>query len=521
VRPEEVAVTASTITPGNPSRVLQMVRDQLAPDRRERPWPTPGAMAVALDRSTVQTPALELIDDRLAAVADGHTERQMFSMPPQEGKSQRISVWFVLWMLHRNPHLRIAIVSNDFGLAQTFGEKIRDLLVNNPQLGLTLSNSTAKKHEFRLLGYAGGVVCVGIGGSLTGRPVDLLIIDDPYKDDVQADSKAWRLKVRNYWQSVALTRLAPRAPVVIVQTRWRRDDLSGWLRAEYADEWDVLNISAQAVDPAKLPETDPEHGVPDPLGREPGEFMVSARGRTESDWVKKIREVGSRAWNAMYQGRPSPVEGGILKRTWWRRYEEPLWVERPDGSHWMLGYDEVLASWDMAFKDTDGSDFVVGQVWARRGADAFLVDQVRGRWDFVETCNQFEQLAARWPQAVLKIVEDKANGPAVIAALRHKIAGIVPEEPQGSKEARARAIAPLVEAGNVWVPASQVPGCAWVGDLLEECAGFPTATNDDQVDALTQALNRLVLQPFLAGDDLVTGEDLDEELAAYSGISPY
>ena len=499
---------------------LDMIATTLAPELRKQPWATPGEMAKALDRTTVQTPALQLIDERLAAVARGDTERQQINMPPQEGKSQRTSIWFPLWLLHQNPNLRIGIVSNGFELAQTFGEAIRDKLIAHPELGLTLSKSTSKKHEFKLLGYTGGVVCVGIEGSLTGKPIDVLIIDDPYKDEKQADSKAWRQTVRNFWRSVALTRLAPGAPVVIVQTRWRNDDLSGWLREEYPDEWDVLNIAAQAIDSTKLPEDDPDYGRPDPLGREPGEFMESARGRTVKDWLKKIREVGSRVWTAMYQGRPSPVEGGILKRDWWQRYDVLPWIERPDGARIVTGYDDMLMTWDMAFKDTDDSDFVVGQVMMRRGADAYILEQVRGQWDFVETCHQFEQLAARWPQAVLKIIEDKANGPAVIASLRKRVSGIVPEEPQGSKEARARAVSPLVEAKNVWLPAAALPGSAWVGGFIEECAGFPTATNDDQVDAFTQGLNRLLLQPLLAGDELVTEDDFDDELAGFS-ISPF
>ncbi|MBA2952125.1 phage terminase large subunit [Nocardioides sp. MAH-18] len=497
--------------------MIQMIAADLAPELRERPWNTPGEMAQALDRGTIQTPALDVIDEHLAKVATGEIERFMCSMPPQEGKSLRISVWFVVWLLHRNPNLRVAIVCNGFELAQTFGEQIRDILRDHPELGLTLSKSTAKKHEFKLLGYKGGVVCVGIEGSLTGKPVDVLIIDDPYKDEKQADSKAWRQTVQRFWQSVALTRLAPGAPVVIVQTRWRKDDLSGWLRAEYPEEWTALNIAAQAIDSTKLPEDDPDYGKPDPLGREPGEFMESARRRTLRDWAKKMREVGSRVWIALYQGRPSPVEGGILKRDWWQRYDQPLWFEREDGARLVTGFDEVLMSWDMAFKDTEDSDYVVGQVWGRRGVDAYLLEQVRGRWDFVETCNQFEQLAARWPQALLKLVEDKANGTAVIASLRKRIAGIVPEEPHGSKEARASAVSPLVEAGNVYLPAPAI--APWVGGLIEECAGFPTATNDDQVDALSQGLNRLVLQPFLAGE-IVDEDDLDDDLADFQ-ISAY
>ena len=499
-------------TSAGPDLWLDMIETSLAPELRHRPWPTPGAMATDLDRATIQTPALELIDAHLVRVANCETERLIISMPPQEGKSERTSRRFPLWMLTRNPNLRIAIVSYGHDVARRWGRKIRDDLRDHPELGLTLSESTRAQHEFELLGYTGGVVCVGVEGGLTSRPVDLLIIDDPYKDAKQADSVAWRDTVRDFWTEVALPRLAPGAPVVVIQTRWREDDLAGWLSAgETADEWTVLNIPARA-------DHDPEAGEVDVLGREPGEFMESARRRTTADWLKKIREVGSRAWNALYQGRPSPAEGGIFKREQWRTYSEPIWLDRSDGTRVCTHYDDLLISWDMTFKDTAGTDNVVGQVWLRRGADAYLLDQVCDRMDFVRTLREFRQLAARWPQAVLKLVEDKANGPAVISMLGSKVPGIVPEEPQGSKVARASAVSPLVESGNVWLPSPEL--APWVGGFIEEAAGFPNAAHDDQVDAMSQALNRLILQPLLAGEDLVTEDDFDEDLADFQ-IAPY
>ena len=489
---------------------LDMIAADLAPDLRPRRWPSPGAMALELDRTTVQTPALQLIDEHLVDVAEGRCERLIISMPPQEGKSERTSRRFPTWLLQRNPNLRIAIVSYGFEVARRWGRKIRDDLKAHPELQLTLSQSSQRQDEFELLGYRGGVVCVGVEGGLTGRPVDVLIIDDPYKDAKQADSKAWKQTVEDFWREVALPRLAPGAPVVVIQTRWREDDLAGWLQAEYGDEWTVLNIPAQA-------DHDPAKGETDVLGREPGEFMESARKRTVADWLKKIREVGSRAWQALYQGRPSPVEGEFFKRGWWKTYEQPQWIERDDGTRIVTGYDDLLISWDLTFKDTAGSDYVAGQVWMRRGADAFLLDQVHGRMNFPDTTRAVRQLAARWPQAVLKIVEDKANGPAVIAALRGTVPGIVPEEPQGGKEARAAAVSPLVEAGNVWLPAPEL--CPWVDGFIEEAAGFPTAAHDDQVDAMSQGLNRLVLQPLLAGS-IHTIDEFDEELAEHGSFIP-
>lgn len=489
---------------------LDMIEATLAPELREQPWDTPGAMATALDRATIQTPALELIDDRLAKVAAGDIERLIINMPPQEGKSERTSRRFPLWLLHRNPNLRIGIVSYGHSVAQRFGRRIRDDLKNHPELGLRLSDSSQRQDEFELLGYRGGLVCVGIQGSLTSRPIDVLIIDDPYKDAKQADSKAWKQTVENFWREVALPRLAPGAPVVLIQTRWREDDMAGWLSSEFADEWEVLNIPARA-------DHDPSKGETDVLGREPGEFMISARGRSDSDWEKKIREVGSRSWNALYQGRPSPSDGTIFKRDQWRWYDQPQWVEREDGVRIPLGFDELLLSWDLTFKGTEGTDLVVGQVWGRRGADAYLLDQVRGRWDFAETCHRFRALAARWPHALLKLVEDKANGPAVISSLGRIVPGIVPVEPDGGKEARAAAVSPLVESHNVYLPSPEL--APWVEALVDEAAGFPTATHDDQVDALTQALNRLILQPLLTGE-VFDVDDFDDELAEFR-ITPY
>jgi predicted phage terminase large subunit-like protein len=507
VRPEEVTEMTAT---ASSDLWLDMIATALAPELRAQPWKTPGEMAQALDRSTVQTPALHLIDQLLVKVANGECERAIIELAPQEGKSERGSRRFPLWVLHGNPNLRIGIVSYGHDVARRWGRRIRDDLRAHPELGLTLAQSSQRQDEFELLGYNGGVVCVGIEGSLTSRPVDLLIIDDPYKDAKQADSKAWKQTVEDFWREVALPRLAPGAPVVLIQTRWREDDLAGWLEAE-GDDWTVLRIPAQA-------EHDPSKGETDILGREPGEYLESARRRTRADWEKKKREVGSRAWNALYQGRPSPAEGSILKRGWWRQYDTPQWIVRDDGAHVVTGFDDLMISWDLTFKNTEGTDFVAGQVWARRGADAFLLDQVHGRMDFVETLAAFRQLAARWPQAVLKLVEDKANGPAVISSLSRIVPGIVPEEPQGGKEARAAAVSPLIEAGNVWLPSPEL--APWVGGFIDEAAGFPTAAHDDQVDAMSQALNRLILQPLLTGDGLVTAEDLDDELAGFGSYLP-
>ncbi len=289
-------------------------------------------------------------------------------------------------------------------------------------------------------------------------------------------------------------------------TRWHQEDLIGQLLVKDAHAgWRYVNIPAQA-------DHDPNKGETDPLGREPGEFMLSARGRTRRQWEQRKLTAGSRVWNALYQGRPSPAEGGVFKRDWWGEYDVPLWIT--DGTICRaVGFDAVLASWDMAFKDTSASDYVVGQVWAQKGADVYLLDQVRGRWDFPETLRQVRQLAVKWPDALLKVVEDKANGTAVLAQLRHTVPGLVAETPTESKEARAQAVAPLVEAKNVHLPSPEL--APWVGDFIDECAAFNNGAHDDQVDAMSQALKRMVIIS-LFGDDT---DDDDEP--AYTDLSPW
>ncbi|HOO12358.1 MAG TPA: phage terminase large subunit, partial [Bacillota bacterium] len=165
----------------------------------------------------------------------------------------------------------------------------------------------------------------------------------------------------------------------------------------------------------------------------------------------------------------------------------------------------ILQSWDMTFKDSDGSDYVCGQVWGNAGANIYMLpDREYGRFDFPVTLEAFERLTSRNPEATTKLVEDKANGPAVIAMLKNKIGGIIPINPKGSKIARASAISPLIEAGNVYLPSPSI--CPWINDFIEECASFPNGAHDDQVDAMTQALQRLMhsggcADSFLAGDD--------------------
>src|SRR5690348_7226232 len=285
---------------------LRRLQAELAERRRatkaRRPdsdqFGSPGELAASIETTTVQTPALELLDRNLVDIAEGRCPRLIWSMPPQEGKSERTSRRFPLWLLTRNPDLRIAIVSYEMGVARRWGRAIRNDIIEHPELGLTVRADTSAAHEWQLDGHRGGVYSVGIGGALTGRPVDLLLIDDPLKGRKEADSPTFRNACKDFYTDTARTRLAPGAPVVIIQTRWHEDDLSGWLLSgPSGSEWRYINVPAQA------------ENASDPLGRRPGEYLTSARGRTPGDWEATRRDVGARTWAALYQGRPAPAEG--------------------------------------------------------------------------------------------------------------------------------------------------------------------------------------------------------------------
>lgn len=478
---------------------------------RTVPWATPGAMALELDQRTVQTPALDLIDQALVDLMATPDGRLIISMAPQEGKSQRTSRRFPLWALAKNPDLRIAIASYELGVARRWGRAIRDdIALHGTRLGLKVRDDLSAQHEWQLDGHEGGVYAAGVGGALTGRPVDLGIIDDPIKDREQADSPIFRERVWNWWTDVMATRLAPGAPVVLILTRWHHDDLAGrLLAAEDGHLWRVINIPAQA-------DHRPEKGETDTLGRSPGEFMESARGRTAAQWEAiKVRS-GTRTWTSLYQGRPTPDTGNLFPKDGWARYTSPLWVEA-NGQRLVpeLGHAEdveLIQSWDFTFKDTKASDYVVGQVWLRRGPTIYLLDMVRDRMSFSASCQAMRDVTARWPQAVAKLYEDKANGPAIRNALQAQIGGLIPVEPEGSKYARAAAVSPFVEAQNVVLPdPTQVPGTAWVTQLTEEAADFPGTAHDDTVDAFSQAAHRLLLVPLLDGRVHDLSEILDED----------
>jgi predicted phage terminase large subunit-like protein len=324
-----------------------------------------------------------------------------------------------------------------------------------------------------------------------------VVVDDPHSVD-QAESDTERQAAVEWWNGSMATRLnnLSTGHKVVIMQRLHESDLTGDLLGKGG--YEVLCLPAE-FEPERRCVT--SIGWSDPR-KEAGELLWPekvSRAALESLQVT----LGSYRYAAQYQQRPAPAEGGLFKRAWWRYWcpahlaLPPVQVRMANGEMQKVPvaalppqFDQVLQSWDLAFKDLATSDYVVGQVWAAKGADRFLLDQQRDRLDMPNTLGAIRALSDKWPQAVAKLVEDRANGPAVIASLQHDLCGLIAVNPEGGKFARASAVSPQIEAGNVYLPHPDL--VPWVEGLIEECAGFPFAAHDDQVDALTQALNRLL-----------------------------
>lgn len=483
-----------------------------ADDTRPAP-PSVLAQAQELDPKYRERDHLVYLSTRIAKavedVENGINRMIVVSMPPRSGKSEMSSVQAPTWILRKHPDWKIGLISHAPSLAVGWGRKVQNMVVSFAEtLGIKMARGQQAVQEWYTT-EGGMVVSRSLRESITGLGFKVLIMDDLVKDFADAHSETQRNAVWDWWGSTAFTRLEEPYLVIAIGTRWHEDDFIGRLLSkEYEgdpDDWEVIEFPAIAE----------EHDV---LGREPGQPLYTPLiDETEEQalarWAKVKRSVGTYAWSALYQQRPSPSKGAIFNTDWWRYWTSvPALASKtddgeidPNGRIVLLDPEEDLKSatwldsWDMAFKKTDDSDYVVGQRWAQHRARKFLIAQSRARMTFTQTVARVKAWAKEGighHLVHLRLVEDKANGTAVIDTLQDEIPGIVPVNPTDSKEARARAVTPDVEAGNVYLPLPSQEGNEWVVDLVSEFRDFPNGAHDDQVDAGTQALYRMRVPQF-------------------------
>jgi predicted phage terminase large subunit-like protein len=435
---------------------------------------------------------LDAICDHLEAVTRGEIQRLLINVPPRSGKSLTVSVFWPAWVWATRPETRWLYSSYAQSLSTRDSVRCRRLIESpwyRERWGDMFRLTSDQNVKVRFDNDRTGVrIATSVGGSATGEGGDVIVCDDPHKVE-EAASDTIREGVLDWWDQTISTRLNdPRTgAMVIIMQRVHERDLAG--HALEQARWTHLCLPA---------EFEPGHPFVWPYDprREPGELLCSERvGVQEIEALKS--SLGAYGTAGQLQQRPAPAGGGVFERRWWRYYD-------PGAA--LPVFEQVVQSWDLAFTGTSTSDYVVGQVWGHRGADKYLLRQVRKRMEFTHTIAAVRAMTA-WVDDHLPghgghaiLVERAANGAALLDVLGTEIPGLLPVVPRGDKLARARAITPQIEAGNVLLPgACNADGTgydrdrtpAWAQRLVEEAAAFPNAAHDDGVDAMAQAIARL------------------------------
>lgn len=456
------------LTPDEQELYLEILRAELADlEQQHPPVPdSPGAIAALVTAGReLHPPHLQLVDEAFLALGNNQIDRLLITMPPQHGKSTRTR-WASLHRLTKKPDHRIVIASAELDLAREHTRWVRNTIEAHPELGLQTARDRRSARAWDIAGNRGGMYAVGVGGALTGRPADLLGLDDPVKDPKAVEKPEQRQALWNWWTTVALTRLGPKAGAYVVMTRWHDDDIAGRiLNGPNAARWHVLHLPAES------------EGDGDLLERPLGEALWPAR--YGSAWLadKKV-ELGSRDFAALYQGRPVPAGGTLLKRHWFRLEED--WPR----------YGNLLRYWDLAATEAGKGDpdWTVGALVAVWQGRWWIVDIERFRGSPHEVERRLAAVRDRDGVHVPVRAEQEPGSSGKIAV--YNLATSVftgydfkAKPSTGSKVLRAKPLAAAAEAGNVTV--LQAP---WTEGFLDEVESFPFGSHDDQVDAVAGAM---------------------------------
>jgi predicted phage terminase large subunit-like protein len=437
---------------------------------------------------------IDVICEYLEAITHGDIRRLVINIPPRYGKSLLVSVLWPCWEWALRPSTRWLFVSYTESLSSRHSLDRRRLLGSEwyqRKWGhvVRLTKDQSAKVEFHNT-RRGVMLATSVGGSITGKGGNRLILDDPHSP-TQAESDAQRAHAVDFFNHTLSTRLDNPAKdaVVLVMQRLHTADLTARCL-----ELGYQHLCLPAIAPTRTPIIFPRSGVTHV--READSVLWPER-ESRTQLAERRDVLGSYGFAGQYQQQPVPRTGGLFSREWWQWYEVPP------------KFTEIIQSWDLAFKDGEHHDYVVGLVAGRIGTSVYLLDRFKARASFVDTCRAITGMMTAWPRTGMVLVEDAANGPAVMNVLRDKVHGLIPVTPEGGKFARACAVQPMIEARQVFLPRyRRADGTlqhehAWVDDFVETCAAFPKGDHDDDVDALTQLLVRCQ-QRATMGDDMTS-----------------
>lgn len=434
---------------------------------------------LAVWKKYVHTPYQALIDEKLTQVAryirtEGQEgiARLMIFMPPRKGKTETTSRHFPAWALGEMPWLRIITTSYGASLAFRNSRFVRNLIKSDKYRAIyprvRLSPDTKSVQEWDIDDYKGGTIAAGVGGSITGHGAKLIIVDDPIKSRAEAESATYRDRVKDWFNDDLSTRLEePGGAMVIIQTRWHQDDLSGWLLNSHSDsmDWEVLSLPEIA-------------GENDPLGRQPGEVLWPERYPLA--WVEKRREaLGEYAFASLYQQSPIPAGGGLFDAT-----QIEIINEAPDCT-------KIVRFYDLAVTKKKTSDYTVGFKLGVTKDELFIILHVwRVRMEAPDVHEGIVQNAMMDGTKVpIRLEAEKAGIVELQYMLRDKrLRGyrVDAKAPEGDKYTRAGAAASRVNNGRV-----KMVRAPWNQVVLDELAVFNNGAHDDIVDGFSGAYDML------------------------------
>ena len=433
---------------------------------------------------------IDCISEYLEAVTFGEIRRLVVNIPPRHMKSISASIMWPVWSWIKKPSLRWIFTGHKEALCIKHSLARRLIIASNWyqknwSAKFQMSPSQDSKTNF-LNNEQGMMMTTSVGASIVGEGGDIISIDDPIdpKKSLSDDIR----KAANEYCKYLITRLNSKktGAIVLIMQRVHENDPAAVFK-ELGYECISLECIAKNNKTISFPRSGRK------IERKKDDLIWEEReGPKEVEDVKKT--LGSYKFAAQYQQDPSPAEGGIFKRRHWRYYKvAPT-------------FEYLLQSWDCSFKGIeqtkkDDPDYVVGQVWGVVGADRYLLDQYREMASFTETISAIKSMRGKFPGSIAYLVEDKANGPAVINTLSGEIPGLIAVTPEGGKLSRAYAIQPTQEAGNIYIPDPSI--APWVHDYIEEHSGFPKSANDDQVDATSQANNYITNR--ITGFEIASG----------------
>lgn len=442
-----------------------------------------------------------LIATKCQELLEGKIKNLMIFVPPQHGKSEIISRCFPAWALGRNPDLKIVGCSYSADLAQQFSRSIQRTIDSEefqrlfPATYLNGSNikTIAKGYlrnidNFECVGRKGFYKAVGVGGGLTGTPVDIAIIDDPVKDAVEAYSMTYRQRVWDWYNSVLATRLHNESKQLFIMTRWHEDDLAGRILKAEPNEWEVLAIPA-------ICEVDNDGGI---SSRKVGEALWEEKHSISKLLKQKARS--PREFNALYQQHPTIEGGNIVHRDWFQRISladfTSMWFSEPMHFYLDTAYNKKKKNQDNDPSGILSACRIKNNIYIYNAQKVYkeMPDLLRFLPDYMHAHGAEED-------SILHI-EPKANGISVVQMLKEFTTLNVKETPTPTedKEVRLRVVSPKIECGRVFL----VEG-SWVEDFLDEVCGFPTAPHDEFVDILGYAINDLYEE-----DDDIDYSNLDK-----------